>query len=269
MNTFFNIFISNPSHNEQRLSSDSDTLKKNKKLSVNNHVNTPVNKTTPVNKNVNTHVNKNVDTPDDKKSPLKKVSDDSKVRITNDSKKNEVRLTCDFGGLEKNDSFSSRLQNEFNLDSTKIKFKRFKFKSKKIFKYNFVTHNNDLKSNLNALIKILLKLNEKEDVDKYYFNTINFTINPKDKKEYKEIFLEYPDLYFYKYSFKDEFIIQDEFTSQKQIYIIDYKYIKNDVEFQKKMIENKNYQYIVLINDNDNFTEKTIILKTIILNKEM
>ena len=113
---------------------------------------------------------------------------------------------------------------------------KFKFNSKQILKNDVFLLNSNLTDNIDTLMKILsniTKNNYINDIENVYNNNVKFIINPNDKNEYKKMLLEYPYSYFNKFSFTKSLNEKDNSDYLKQIYVIDYDYIKTDDNMYK------------------------------------
>ena len=110
--------------------------------------------------------------------------------------------------------------------------------------------NKNVSDKVELLCKIFYNINKNrniKDISKLYDNNIKFMVNSDDKNEYKKILLEYPYSYFNKFSFSKS--LNDINNSLRQVYVIDYNYIK------EKSHEDLYNKIIKLVNSDDNIIQ--------------
>ena len=109
--------------------------------------------------------------------------------------------------------------------------KKYKFNNKELLKNNILLLNTNLNDNIELLIKIIYNITKNtgiDNIENIYDNNIKFIINPDQKHIYKNILLQQSYSYFNKFSFTKSLNKKDKDNSLKQLYVIDYDYIKSD-----------------------------------------
>jgi hypothetical protein len=182
-------------------------------------------------------------------------SDSDKVKSESDkvnSESDKVKSESD-----KVNSESDKVKSESDHDSHLI-LKRFKMNSKQILKNDIFITNSSLTDNIETLMKILSNITKNtyigDDIEKIYNNNVKFIINPDDKKDYKKMLLEYPYSYFNKFSFTKSLNDKDNIDYLKQIYVIDYDYLKTDENMHKTVnklfLSKSTFNHFIFISSN-------------------
>jgi hypothetical protein len=129
----------------------------------------------------------------------------------------------------------------------KQSIKKLVLKASEFYKKNMLIINNDNYKNIDILNDILFKMSKLNDVENIYDNSLHiFTFN-ENKKNFRDMLLENPYLYFNNLIIKNTLTLPELESDKRYIFIIDYS-IKFDVEKLQKLI-NKDNVHIIIYND--------------------
>jgi hypothetical protein len=129
----------------------------------------------------------------------------------------------------------------------KQSIKKLVLKASEFYKKNMLIINNDNCKNIDILNDILFKMSKLNNVENIYDNSLHiFTFN-ENKKNFRDMLLENPYLYFNNLIIKNTLTLPELESDKRYIFIIDYS-IKFDVEKLQKLI-NKDNVHIIIYND--------------------
>lgn len=129
----------------------------------------------------------------------------------------------------------------------KQSIKKLVLKASEFYKKNMLIINNDNYKNIDILNDVLFKMSKLNDVENIYDNSLHiFTFN-ENKKNFRDMLLENPYLYFNNLIIKNTLTLPELESDKRYIFIIDYS-IKFDVEKLQKLI-NKDNVHIIIYND--------------------
>jgi hypothetical protein len=130
----------------------------------------------------------------------------------------------------------------------KQSIKKLVLKASEFYKKNMLILNNDNSKNIDILNDLLFKLSKLNDVENIYDNSLHiFTFN-ENKKDFRDMLLENPYLYFNNLIIKNTLTLPQLESGKRHLFIIDYS-IKSDIEKLHKLI-NKDNVHVIIYNNN-------------------
>ena len=136
----------------------------------------------------------------------------------------------------------------------KQSIKKLVLKASEFYKKNIMIINNDNSKNIDILNDLLFKLSKLNDVENIYDNSLHiFTFN-ENKKDFRDMLLENPYLYFNNLIIKNTLTLPQLDSNKRYLFIIDYN-IKSDIEKLHKLINKDNVQVIIY---NDNYSSDMV-----------
>ena len=131
--------------------------------------------------------------------------------------------------------------------SDKYVFKKLVLKANDFYKKNLILINKDDSKNIELISDILYKLNTMKNVKELYSNNLYINSFNESKKQFKEILLDNPNLYFNNFKFNTKLKDLDD-NSKRIVVILDFNYITEnpDEYLSKNNLLEQNIQLIIL-----------------------
>jgi hypothetical protein len=130
----------------------------------------------------------------------------------------------------------------------KQSIKKLVLKASEFYKRHMLILNNDNSKNIGILNDLLFKLSKLNNVENIYDNSLHiFTFN-ENKKDFRDMLLENPYLYFNNLIIKNTLTLPQLESDKRHLFIIDYS-IKYDIEKLHKLI-NKDNVHVIIYNNN-------------------
>lgn len=151
----------------------------------------------------------------------------------------------------KNDNVKDEVQPIESKVSEKVdkqNFRKLVLKASEFYKRNLVIVNNDQSKNIELLSDLLFKLSKMTTVNELYENSLHiFTFN-ENKKDFRDMLLENPYLYFNNLVIKNSLSVPKLESSKRHIFIIDYNMISDFEKLNKLLTSNLNLHVILYHN---------------------
>lgn len=151
----------------------------------------------------------------------------------------------------KNDNVKEEVQHIESKVSEKVdkqNFRKLVLKASEFYKRNLVIVNNDQSKNIELLSDLLFKLSKMTTVNELYENSLHiFTFN-ENKKDFRDMLLENPYLYFNNLVIKNSLSVPKLESSKRHIFIIDYNMISDFEKLNKLLTSNLNLHVILYHN---------------------
>lgn len=139
-------------------------------------------------------------------------------------------------------------KNEVLTEKPKQSIKKLVLKASEFYNNNMMIINNDNSKNIDILNDLLFKLSKLNDIENIYDNSLHiFTFN-ENKKDFRDMLLENPYLYFNNLIIKNTLTLPQLDSNKRYLFIIDYS-IKSDIEKLHKLV-NKDNVHVIIYNDN-------------------
>ena len=142
------------------------------------------------------------------------------------------------------DDSDSVIQSE-ELDSVKseVEIKKIVLKAHEFYKNNILLVNDDNSSNIELLSDLLFKLSKMDEV---YDSSVHIFTFKENKKEFRDMILQQPQLYFNDLVIKTQFSIPKLESNKRHIFIIDYNLVENKLE---QLLEKNLNAHIIVFHD--------------------
>lgn len=187
------------------------------------------------------------------KSDSSSSSSSSSDSSTSDSESSESSESSNESESSKDsDSESSESKIESKIESVKMSEKKEELVAKTVlkasdfYKKNLMIVNHEAKKNLEILSELLYKLSKMTSVNDIYENSLHIFTFSENKKNFREMLLENPYLYFNDFVIKTNLSNLKFESSKRHIVVVDFDVI-SDIEKLSNLMKD-NIQLIVLHN---------------------
>lgn len=127
------------------------------------------------------------------------------------------------------------------------KIRKLVLKASEFYKKNILVVNNDNAKNIEILSDLLFKLSKMNDVENLYDNSLHIYTFTENKKDFRDMLLENPYLYFNNLVIKSSLSFPKLESDKRHLFIIDYNVVA-DMEKLHKLMSYDNVHIIVYHN---------------------
>jgi hypothetical protein len=182
----------------------------------------------------------------DIKSNTNSYLEESEDKVSSSLEESEDKVSSSLE--ESKDKVSSYLEESEDSKEESVKseveLKKIVLKAHEFYKRNILLVNDNNFSNIEILRDLLLKLNKMSEL---YDSSVHIFTYKENKKDFRDMILQQPDLYFNDLVIKTQFSIPKLESNKRHIFIIDYSLIENKLE---QLLEKNMNAHIIIYHDN-------------------